>query len=77
MAKKYERYEHHGNMVHVRTDLKGKHRDFCLCHSCVKLHVEDRDANCGIANELYDLCVEHGLATPVFECTEFVRDPEA
>ena len=27
-------YEHHGSNVKVREDLKGKHRDHCLCFRC-------------------------------------------
>ena len=29
-----ERYVHHGTKVAVQTELKGKHRDHCLCYLC-------------------------------------------
>jgi hypothetical protein len=62
----YEQYEHHGKLVWVRNDLKGKHRENCLCFSCAKLNIKDREKNCPIANALYDLCVQFNLTTPVF-----------
>ena len=70
-ASGYERYEHHGRTVWVRSDLKGRHREHCLCHSCAKLNTEDWAANCPIASLLYAFCVQTGCTTPVFECPEF------
>jgi hypothetical protein len=32
-------YEHHGHNVAVRSDLKGKHREHCLCYRCSKFVV--------------------------------------
>jgi hypothetical protein len=58
----------------VRTKLKGKHRKYCLCHDCSRLNIQNRDANCEIANELFALCVRYDLTTPVFECPYFVLD---
>lgn len=71
-----ETYYHHGALVKVRSDLKGRHRDFCLCHSCGKLDITDRQANCPKANMLYALCCLCGMTTPVFECPDFVEKPE-
>ena len=67
----FEQYNHHGNVVWVRSRLKGKHRENCLCHSCAKLNIEDREKNCPRANLLYALCVLLNMTTPVFECPEF------
>jgi hypothetical protein len=69
--KKYVQYEHHGKMVWVRKDLKGKHRDYCLCFNCKKLNLEIRKKNCTDANKLYDYCVKNNKTTPVFECEIF------
>lgn len=66
----YEIYEHHGRMVWVQSDLKGKHRDHCLCWNCDKLKPGQPD-NCPIAQKLYAICVEHGTVNPVYECPEF------
>jgi len=71
MSKEYEQYEHHGNIVWTRKDLKGKHRDHCLCHNCEKLNLVERASNCPKANLLYALCCALGMATPVFECPDF------
>ncbi len=65
------KYEHHGVSVSVREDLKGKHRDNCLCFMCKKLNIAERDKNCVIANTLYALNQLAGITTPVFECKEF------
>ncbi len=68
----YEQYEHHGKLVTVLSAVKGKHRLFCLCWNCANFHPDDRENNCPIANELYELCVKHNLVTPVFECPKFI-----
>lgn len=67
----YEQYEHHGSMVWVRSDLKGKHRKNCLCFSCKRLKLGLPETNCPKAQELYEYCVKHGMTTPVFECPDF------
>ncbi len=66
-----EWYEHHGTKVAVEDYLKGKHHDHCLCWICENFNPFDRSKNCPIANKLFDLCVEHHLVTPVYECPEF------
>jgi len=70
-ARRIERYEHHGVRVAVRKDLRGKHREHCLCYQCEKFKLEDRDGNCPKANRLYALCVKEGMTTPVWECPDF------
>jgi len=67
------KYKHHGIDVSVREDLKGKHRDHCLCWACAKFKPEDRDSNCQIANLLYNFDVLHKVTTPVWECKKFVE----
>jgi len=69
-------YKHHGNMVAVDEDLKGLHREHCLCHRCKRLKIpRGRWAwlirwfiNCPRANILYTFCVLFKMTTPVFEC---------
>ena len=69
---KYEKYEHHGKEVWVRTYVKGQHRKYCLCFSCKKFYPENNpEGRCPIADEVYNLCVKHNLVTPVWECPEF------
>lgn len=67
----FEQYEHHGSRVWVRRNLKGMHREFCLCHSCEKFK-PGTEGNCPIAQDTYANCVKHNLTTPVFECPSFV-----
>jgi hypothetical protein len=66
------KYEHHGTEVFVDSELKGTHRSHCLCFKCANFKIGDA-ANCEIAKELYALCVNHDLVTPVFECPKFVQ----
>jgi hypothetical protein len=68
----YEKYRHHGNDVWVRSDLKGKHWDYCLCSDCYNFNPGMTD-NCAIAEQVYQLDVELGLVTPVWECPYFTR----
>lgn len=68
---KYETYEHFGCKVKVRSDLKGNHRDHCLCWSCDKFFPEDREKNCKIASLIFAICVAHNLVLPVWECPLF------
>jgi hypothetical protein len=40
-----EKYEHHQGVVSVRSDLKGKHRDHCLCYHCEKFKPQGRQTS--------------------------------
>ena len=66
-----KQFEHHGKKMWVEESLFGKHREHCLCFKCKKLNIEDREANCKIANLLYRTDIMCGITTPVFECVEF------
>lgn len=63
-------YEHHGQTVAVDEDLKGKHRNHCLCFRC-RLFRPNRPKNCVIARRNYELCQQWNLVTPVYECPGF------
>jgi hypothetical protein len=65
-------YEHHGAVVFVREDLKGTHREHCLCFECGKF-APNTDHNCSHARELYAFCIRHDMVTPVFECPHFIK----
>lgn len=72
MSHIYEIYVHHDAVVHVRADLKGKHREHCLCYSCERM-TPDSDDHCPIAAKLYALCVEESICAPVWECPQFIE----
>ncbi len=77
VTKDFERYVHHGDrLVWVRNDLRGRHRDFCLCSDCRRFH-PGSTGNCPIAAMLYQLCINHDLVTPVWECPRFTQDANA
>jgi len=65
------KYDHHGKEVFVDEDLKGKHREHCLCHKCNKLDVTDPIKNCKIAQTNFLICCEYNITTPVYECSAF------
>lgn len=69
---KTEKYIHHGEEVSVVSEVKGMHRDHCLCYNCKLFYLEDREANCQRANLLFAFCVLHNMTTPVYECPIFV-----
>jgi len=64
-------YQHHGTQVWVREDLKGKHREHCLCWSPCALFKPDDPDNCPIAQANYEFCVKHNVTLPVWECPVF------
>ena len=63
------KYNHHGADVSVREDLKGKHREHCLCFSCSKFM--DGSKKCKIADAVYQNCKDFNIVSPVWECPEF------
>lgn len=64
----YEQYNHHGKEVWVKSDLKGKHREHCLCWTCNHFEPDIRVKNCKIAEVLFGVCIEYNIVTPVWEC---------
>jgi len=73
MPHEYTSYNHHGEYVMVRVDLKGKHSDYCACYDCTKFCLEDSSRNCHKANLIHALCVELNMVLPVWECPDFER----
>jgi hypothetical protein len=72
-----ERYEHHGGEVWVRADLKGRHREHCLCYrGCPKFKPGEAE-NCEIADAVYQNCVTFNVVTPVWECPVYGGEVEA
>jgi len=65
-------YEHHDRLVAVDEDLKGKHREHCLCFRCSSFK-PDRPENCDLAEQNYRACRINGMTMPVFECRQFIE----
>jgi hypothetical protein len=61
-------YQHHGAWVSVQSDLKGKHREHCLCYQGCKKFKPGEPDNCYIAEAILKNCVKFDLVTPVWEC---------
>ena len=70
----FETYEHHGVKVAVRSDLKGKHREHCLCFTC-QTFKPNTDENCPIAQAVFENCVKYNITTPMWECPRFKAKP--
>jgi hypothetical protein len=73
VSDKFEQYEHHGVAVWVRKDLKGKHREHCLCFSCANFKPGTPEGNCPKANLNYAVCIAEGMTLPVYECPDFTE----
>lgn len=65
-----EHYTHHDKIVAVQTELKGKHREHCLCYGCDKFKPL-REDHCPIADAVFANCVKFNVVTPVWECPDF------
>ena len=65
------KYVHQGTEVSVKEELKGKHREHCLCHAGCKFFHPGLPDNCPLAQELFEYDVRHGMTTPVWECPKF------
>ena len=63
-------YEHYGKRVFVRDDLKGRHKEHCLCHSCAKF-LPGKSDHCPIAHAAYEHCLKFNTITLIWECPEF------
>ena len=67
------KYIHHGVEVFVEEELKGKHREHCLCFKCKNFKPGMPETNCPIANLLYAVCIAENVTTPVYECPKFIE----
>ena len=67
----YVQYSHHGKVVWVRKDLKGTHRDACMCYDCGNFHSGLPEGNCPIANLMFAVALAEGTVAPVYECPKF------
>lgn len=76
MKKDVTKYIHHDKEVSVFTQMKGLHREYCLCYQCKNFIPENRQQNCPIANNLFKFDQENGVTTPVWECEEFEPEVE-
>lgn len=70
MGIQVDTYTHHGKRVKVRPDLRGKHKEHCLCFSCDSFKPQS-EKNCPIAKALFKVCEKFGVRAPVYECSEF------
>lgn len=65
------RYNHHGTEVLVQDNLKGKHKEFCLCYTACEHFRPGSSDNCEIAQAVFENCIKYGITTPVWECPKY------
>jgi hypothetical protein len=69
-----EVYEHHGKLVSVQSNLKGRHAEHCLCwQNCEFFKPNDRKNNCEIANVMFAIDCAFDIVTPVWECHKYLQ----
>lgn len=70
---KITKYIHHDKEVSVFEELKGQHREHCLCYAKCKFFKPNTLDNCPIARGLFEYDVSNGVTTPVFECATYAK----
>jgi len=68
----YEQYERDGKTVWVRSDLKGRQTEFCMCVKCARFTPEKGD-RCALGQAVLTFMAQHNLDLPVWECGSFVE----
>ena len=68
------KYNHHLVDVSVFKELKGKHREHCLCYANCKFFKPDTEENCHIAKVNYNVDITYNIVTPVFECPKYEKE---
>ena len=71
MTDQIEWYEHHGDTVAVKPEYRGKHREICLCYTCMNFLPEEDERHCQLAADLYAFCKKHGGTAIRQECPAF------
>lgn len=57
--------------VYVKSELKGRHKEHCLCfQGCINFKPCKQD-NCTRAQELFEYDCKYDMVTPVWECPEY------
>jgi len=67
----YENYERNGKKTWVRSDLKGRQKEFCMCWDCKKFKPETENKGCPIIKLVLETAANHNIILPVWECGVF------
>jgi len=67
----YESYERNGKRAWVRSDLKGRQKEFCMCWDCGNFKPEAENKGCPIINGVLTMAAAENIVLPVWECGEF------
>jgi len=66
-------YTHHGAEVAVDEELKGKHREHCLCYRCSRFKPNTPE-NCDYSEQHFRTCKINNMVMPVYECGDFMGE---
>ena len=69
----YEQIDRGNEKSWVRSDLKGRQKEFCMCWDCTGFKSETEDKGCGIIREVLQLASARKIVLPVWECARFTR----
>ena len=69
----YEKYERNGKTAWVRSDLKGKQKEYCMCWDCKKFNPTTDDKGCSIIKNVLSLANNSNIVLPVWECGIFEK----
>ena len=67
----YENYARSGKQAWVRSDLKGRQKEFCMCWDCRTFQPEAADKGCPTILGVLKMAAEKNIVLPVWECGEF------
>lgn len=73
LPRRVDKYEHHSVEVTVLSEIKGQHRQHCLCYNGCKFFKPGTSENCEIAKATFKNCVTFNIVTPVYECPKYAR----
>ena len=67
----YEKYERSGKTAWVRSDLKGRQKQFCMCWDCRRFSPESEDKGCPVIRQVLKVAADSNIVLPVWECELF------
>jgi len=67
--------EHYGEQVYTNKLTDDMRREHCMCLHCAKM-TGDKETNCPIAQQFYELCCEHNNAIIMTRCKSYVPKKE-
>lgn len=58
--------------VWVRSDLKNRQKEFCMCWDCKKFCPQEINKGCAIVMKVLELASQNKIVLPIWECPDFL-----